>query len=86
VLHHFAPPTTTEEIRAAATQYVRKVGGITRPTAISQPAFALAVDEIAAATERLLAALPSRGEPRTREGELQKARLRFAKRAARSVR
>ena len=85
VLHHFEPPTTADEIRAAALQYVRKVSGSTRPPASgpAAEAFARAVDEVAATTTRLLAALPARGEARTREGERERAKLRWAERAAR---
>jgi hypothetical protein len=76
VLHDFEPPTTEEEIRAAALQYVRKVSGMNK-----NAAFDRAVDEIAAATTRLLAKLPHRTEPRTREGERARARLRWEKRS-----
>jgi hypothetical protein len=68
VLHHFQPPTTPEEIRAAALQYVRKVSGLPGPAAADAEVFGQAVDEITAATQRLLAALPERGKVRTREG------------------
>jgi len=80
VLHHFAPPTTPEEIRAAALQYVRKVSGMNKPSLASEAAFNRAIDEIAETTGRLLAALPERGEARTREGEREKARLRWSNR------
>lgn len=83
VLHNFAPPTTPEEIRAAALQYVRKVSGSTRPSLANQPAFDEAVAAIASATARLLDSLEARGEPRTREGEVEKARARWERRAAR---
>jgi hypothetical protein len=83
VLHHFAPPTTEEEMRAAALQYVRKVSGSAAPPRAGADAFAQAVDEITAATARLLAALPARGEPRTREGERERAKARWRVRAAR---
>lgn len=83
VLHHFEPPTTAEEIHAAALQYVRKVSGAARPSQANQAAFDAAVDEIAAITATLLSRLESRGEPRTREGELAKARARWEKRSAR---
>jgi len=79
-LHHFEPPTTPEEIRAAALQYVRKVSGLGKPTRADEPAFTRAIDEIAAATAALLEALPARGTARTREGEQAKARARWAKR------
>ena len=82
VLAHFEPPTTEDEVRAAALQYVRKVSGIQKPSKNDEVAFALAVDEVAAITTKLLAALPERATaPRTREGERVKARLRWARRA-----
>jgi hypothetical protein len=86
VLHNFRPPTTEDEIRAAALQYVRKVSGATAgPPRAAEEAFARAVDEVAATTARLLAGLPSRGEPRTREGERERAKLKWKLRAARMV-
>jgi hypothetical protein len=48
------PPATSEEIRDAALQYVRKVSGYRRPSAANAAPFEAAVDEIAAATSRLL--------------------------------
>ncbi|MBK7077381.1 MAG: DUF2277 domain-containing protein [Myxococcales bacterium] len=82
VLHNFAPPTTPEEIQAAALQYVRKVSGSTRPSMANQVAFDAAVNAIAAITTALLENLEARGEPRTRDGELAKAKARWEKRAA----
>jgi hypothetical protein len=84
VLYHFDPPTTDEEIRAAALQYVRKVSGLRAPSAADAPAFDAAVEAVAGATRDLLASLRARTTPRTREGEREKARLRGARRAARS--
>lgn len=84
VLHNFEPPTTTDEVRAAALQYVRKVSGATKPARADQEAFDRAVEEVAAATAKLLAALPARPPQRTREREMEKARARWAKREARS--
>jgi hypothetical protein len=52
-------PATEEEIRAAALQYVRKVSGYRAPSRKNTAAFEAAVDEIAAATQRLLDALSS---------------------------
>jgi hypothetical protein len=86
VLHNFDPPTTPDEMRAAALQYVRKVSGLSKPPQVDQATFERAVDEVAAATERLLAALASRGAVRTREHEREKARLRFAQRGLRMSR
>jgi len=83
ILHHFQPPTTEAEIQSAALQYVRKVSGSTAAPRAAEEAFTRAVEEIAAATARLLAQLPARGEPRTREGERERAKLKWKLREAR---
>ncbi len=83
VLHHFEPPTTDEEIHDAALQYVRKVSGIQSPAKADQAAFAEAVETIAKSTRELLHSLGARGEPRTREGERAKAKVRWEKRETR---
>jgi hypothetical protein len=83
VLYNFQPPTTPDEIRAAALQYVRKVSGVTKPSALDQEAFDRAVDQVAAATTELLGALKARAPVRTREGEREKGRVRWQLRAAR---
>jgi hypothetical protein len=82
VLHHFEPPSTPDEMRDAALQFVRKVSGLAKPTSATEAAFTQAVDEIARATEQLLGALPARGPARTREQEREKARERWRKREA----
>ena len=82
VLHHFEPPTTPDEIRSAALQYVRKVSGLNKASPADHAAFDRAVDEVAASTEKLLRGLLPRGAARTREREREKARERWAKRAA----
>ena len=51
VLHNFQPPTTRDEIQAAALQFVRKVSGAAKPSAADQEAFEKAVTEVAAITE-----------------------------------
>ena len=80
VLHHFKPPTTPDEIAAAALQYVRKVSGMQKPPKDGEAAFAKAIEQITKVTTQLLDALPERGEPRTREGEKEKARARWERR------
>lgn len=79
-LHNFKPPTTPDEIHAAALQYVRKVSGMPKPAKDAEAVFERAVAQIAAATAKLLDALPARGEPRTREGEMLKAKARWERR------
>jgi len=83
-LFHFEPPATDDEIEAAALQYVRKVSGAVRPTAVNQAAFEIAVQEIAGITRRLLRdELVTKGPPRTREHEAAKAKERGKKREER---
>ena len=79
-LHNFEPPANEEEVRAAALQYVRKISGSSRPSKANEQAFEHAVDEVAAATSRLLAALVTSAPPRDREQEAAKARARAEKR------
>ncbi len=75
-LHNFAPPATSEEVQAAALQYVRKVSGATKPSRANEEAFAVAVEEIAQATQRLLDALVTTAPSRDRDVEAAKARER----------
>ena len=62
-LRGLQPSATAEEIAAAARQYVRKVSGITHPSAASAEAFEAAVAEVTDTTMRLLATLPPRRQP-----------------------
>jgi len=80
VLHHFEPPTTPEEVEAAALQFVRKVSGSTKPSQSNQEVFDAAVAAITTITRDLLEHLEARGAPRTREGEAAKAKARWEKR------
>ena len=45
---------TTEDVRAAALQYVRKISGFRAPSKANTEAFEQAVEAIAAATQELL--------------------------------
>ena len=81
-LHNFEPPATEDEIRAAALQYVRKISGSTKPSQANADAFDRAVDEVARATEKLLASLVTAAPPKDREVEAAKRRARSAQRYA----
>lgn len=81
-LHNFEPPASAEEIHDAALQYVRKIGGSTKPSQANQEAFDRAVEEIAAATSTLLDSLVTNAPPKDREVEAAKHRERSAKRFA----
>ena len=78
MLFNFDPPVTDEEIRAASLQYVRKVSGFAKPSKANETAFLTAVDEVAAASGRLLRALETNAPPRSREEEAAKAKARNA--------
>lgn len=79
-LFNFEPPVTEDEIRAASLQFVRKICGFTKPSKTNETAFAAAVDEIAAVSDRLLRSLETTAEPKNREAEAAKARARAAER------
>jgi hypothetical protein len=77
-LANFEPPSTAEEISAAALQYVRKIAGTSKPSAANAAAFEKAVAAVAAASTELLDALVTSAPPRNREVEAAKARARAA--------
>jgi hypothetical protein len=81
-LHNFDPPATEEEIRASAVQYVRKVSGSTKPSQANAAAFERAVEEVTAATTKLLEELVSTAPPKNREVEAAKRRARAQQRYA----
>lgn len=81
-LNNFEPPATTDEVHAAALQYVRKVAGTTKPSKANEAAFNRAVDEIAHVTAHLLEDLVTTAPPKDREVEAVKARVRASKRYA----
>lgn len=83
VLHNFEPPATTDEVQAAALQYVRKVSGAAKPSAANQASFDKAVAAVAAATQELLDALVTVAPPKDREVEAAKAKARSAERYGR---
>lgn len=85
-LHNFAPPTTDDEVREAALQFVRKVSGSTHPSRVNTPAFEQAIDEIAHATRAMLDQLVTSAPPKNRELEAVKGRQRHEYRMEREVR
>ena len=81
-LHNFEPPTTDEEVRDAALQYVRKISGFTKPSRANTEAFERAVDAVTAASAQLLDELVTNAPPKDREVEAAKRRARSAQRYA----
>jgi hypothetical protein len=82
VLYNFQPQTTSDEVHAAALQYVRKVSGMTKPSQANEAVFNRAVAEIAHLTQHLLEDLVTTAPPKDREVEAEKRRARSAARFA----
>jgi len=80
-LFNFEPPASEEEIRQAAMQFVRKISGFNKPSKANEAAFLAAVDEIAAASARLLRSLETQTAPKDRAEEAARKRARSAPRA-----
>ena len=84
-LFNFDPPTTDEEVRAAALQFVRKISGFTSPSKANAEPFDRAIDEVTAVARRLIDSLVTQTPPRTREALAAKARARAAERFGRAM-
>jgi hypothetical protein len=79
-LFNFAPPATEDEVRAAALQFVRKLSGFNAPSKTNEAAFALAVEQVAAAALLMMGTLVTSATPRDRETEALRMRARNATR------
>jgi hypothetical protein len=88
-LANFAPPATEAEIRASSLQFVRKLSGATRPSKANEALFDRAVDEVAAAAERLIHGWVTSAPPKDRDVEIRKlierSRVRFGKEPKRTA-
>ena len=81
-LHNFDPPASEEEIHDAALQFVRKISGSNKPSQANAEAFDLAIEEVAAATRKLLDSLVTNAPPKNREAEAAKRRAKYEARFA----
>jgi hypothetical protein len=79
-LFNFDPPVTSDEVRAASMQFVRKITGFNKPSKTNEEAFLSAVEEIAGISSRLLHSLDTTAPPKNREEEAAKAKARAAER------
>ena len=77
-LFNFEPPATSDDVRAASLQFVRKISGYNKPSKVNEEAFDLAVERVAAAAQELLNTLVTTAPPRDRELEKEKAKARSA--------
>ncbi|MEU6698139.1 DUF2277 domain-containing protein [Pseudonocardia sp. NPDC046786] len=82
-LHNFEPPADTDEVQAAALQYVRKISGSAKPSQANAEVFDRAVAAVAEVTRELLDGLTTTAPPKDREVEAAKARARAELRYAR---
>lgn len=74
-LFNIDPPTSEDEVRDAALQFVRKISGYSKPSKANEPAFQEAVDAITSASNKLLAELETKAPARAR---VQSVRIRKA--------
>ena len=81
-LYNFEPPATRDEVEAASLQFVRKISGFTKPSQANEEAFVRAIEEVTAASQRLLDSLVTNAVPKDREVERERAKARAAKRFA----
>ena len=79
-LFNFDPPATTDEVRAASLQFVRKLSGFNKPSKANEEAFNLALERVAAAAQEMLNTLVTTAPPRDRETEAARAKERSARR------
>jgi len=79
-LFNFDPPATSDEVRASALQFVRKISGFNKPSKPNEEAFDLAVERVAAAAQEMLNTLVTNAPPRDRETEKARAKVRSAAR------
>ena len=82
-LFNFEPPVTPDEVRNASIQFVRKISGFNAPSKANEAAFHAAINEIAAASTRLLTSMQTTATPKNREEEAARAKARSAARFSR---
>ena len=81
-LANFEPPATTDEVRASALQFVRKLSGSTKPSKANEAAFNQAVEDVTTIARRLIDSLEIHAPPRNRDEEARTAKERSQRRFA----
>jgi hypothetical protein len=79
-LYNFEPPSSEDEVRASALQFVRKTSGFQKPSKANEAVFNRAIDEITAVTQKMIEELVTNAPPKNREEEAEKAQRRAAPR------
>jgi hypothetical protein len=80
MLFNFDPPVTSEEVRAASLQFVRKISGFNKPSKANEEAFQSAIDSVAGVSMQLLHSLQTNAPAKNREEEAARLKARSAKR------
>ena len=75
-MFNFEPPAAELEIRDASLQFVRKLSGFSVASKANEVAFDQAVDAVAATARVLIHSLVTAADPRNREVDASKSRLR----------
>ena len=65
ILRQPAETASEEEVRAAALQFVRKISGTRKPSRVDQAAFDRGVEEVTAASSRLLQTMTQKAPKKT---------------------
>lgn len=81
-LFNFDPPATSDEVRSASLQFVRKLSGFNKPSKANEAAFDVAVERVAAAAQEMLNSLVTTSPPKDREIEALRAKERATRRFA----
>lgn len=76
-LFNFDPPATGHEIRAAADQFVAKVGGGSKPSRLNQLAYETAAEKISVIVAALLQEMVTTAPCKNRQREREKLEPRF---------
>ena len=65
-LFNFEPPVSSDEVRAASIQFVRKISGSSKPSKLNETAFQNAVDDIGLCVQKLMDSLVTSAGPKNR--------------------
>lgn len=79
-LYNFKPVATDEEIKNASLQFVRKISGFSKPSKINEESFNIAIDDVAEVIRKLVNSLVTNAEPKNREIEAEKHKIKIEKR------
>lgn len=79
-LYNFEPHASSDEVNAAALQFVRKISGFQKPSVANEAVFNRAIDEVAHATHHLVEDLVTQAAPLNRDIEAGKSRTRSVQR------